>query len=157
MIKNEELVCCLELPTRLNCRSPFLDDCSTSYYDGSIAGITRCAVCSRVYRYGMVAWDDDPEDVEVRIFLFNFLMIASQANQSLKSIERESRNIKPQENTFSLVLAAKYFQKCILEARCLDAFTLKELEPFTSLKGWPEKTQSKYWFKLLEIPMQAKD
>jgi hypothetical protein len=107
---NEEIVCCLELPTRLNCHSPFLDDCSTSYYDGSIEGITRCAVCSRVYRYGIVAWDDDPEDVEVRIFLFDLLMIASPPNQSLKSIEQETRNIKLQESKFTLVLAAKYFQ-----------------------------------------------
>jgi hypothetical protein len=154
---NEEIVCCLELPTRLNCYSPFLDDCSTSYYDGSIAGITRCAVCSRVYRYSMVAWDDDPEDVEVRIFLFDLLMIASPPNQRLKSIEQETRNIKLQESKFTLVLAAKYFQKDILKARYLDEFNLKELEPFTLSEGWPRKAQSKYWFGALEIPMQMKD
>jgi hypothetical protein len=154
---NEEIVCCLELPTRLNCHSPFLDDCSTSYYDGSIEGITRCAVCSRVYRYGIVAWNDDPEDVEVKIFLFNFLIIASPPNQSLKSIVRETRNIKLQESKFTLVLAAKYFQKCILKTRCLDEFDLKKSESFTSMGGWPEKTQSKYWFGALEIPMQMKD
>ncbi len=52
---NDEIVCCLELPTSLGCRSPFLDDYSTGYYDGSTEGVTRCSVCSRVYRYGMVA------------------------------------------------------------------------------------------------------
>jgi hypothetical protein len=62
---NQFTPCCQQLEAFPGAKSPFSKIIALDFYDGPTSGITQCEICSSVYRFVMLDWDDDQE---VRIF-----------------------------------------------------------------------------------------
>jgi len=57
--------CCQQLEAFSDVKSPFSKIIALGFYDGPTSGIVQCEICSAIYKFEMLGWDDDQE---VRIF-----------------------------------------------------------------------------------------
>ncbi|MBI4854577.1 MAG: hypothetical protein HY819_22490 [Acidobacteria bacterium] len=62
--------CCKQLTKSPNSPSPFFRIIVLDYYDGAKAGILQCQICSSVYKFDMIDWD---EHQDIRIFTLSEL------------------------------------------------------------------------------------
>jgi len=57
--------CCQQFEVFPGAKSPFSKIIALGFYDGPTSGMAQCEICSAIYKFVMLDWDDDQE---VRIF-----------------------------------------------------------------------------------------
>lgn len=76
--------CCQRLEAFSNVKSPFTKIIALGFYDGPTSGIAQCEVCSAIYKFEMLDWDDEQE-----IRIFSLAPLASQAwNQMVNLLSK---------------------------------------------------------------------
>ncbi|GEM_PF-1452453 len=62
---NQFIPCCQRLETFSNIKSPFSKIIALGFYDGPTSGMAQCEICSAIYKFVMLDWDDSQD---IRIF-----------------------------------------------------------------------------------------
>ena len=154
----ESVVCCQSFVDIVS-KSSALKMIMLDYYDGPTSGLIKCEVCCRVYKFGMVDWDDDQE---IRIHAFAPMPPDSfQAVEEIKSKHEpkwwptgpEIDEILATAEEPTMVAAFSRWGDTVFAARNLMEDDLKDVQEWLSLT---DPTTARDWFSFLGLPRDFK-
>jgi hypothetical protein len=147
-------VCCQQF-TAVGLNRPSLKVIMTAYYDGPTAGLFKCDLCGRVYRFFMVDWDGKQE---VRIHALAPMPVDSfrrleelQAEHGPKWWPEglELEDVLAEAGNPNIVGAFSRNAETMFAARELTENDLKDIQEWFS-PNHVENTRD--WFSFLGIP-----
>jgi hypothetical protein len=124
------------------------------YYDGPTAGLMKCEMCSRVYKFMMVDWDDDQE-----IRVHALAPISPDAFQRIEQIKAkhdpkwwptgpEIDDIVATAETPTMVAAFSRWGDTVFAARNLTESDVKFVQEWLSRT---DTTTARDWFSFLGL------
>lgn len=154
----QSLICCQKFAEAGSNRSA-LKMITVGYYDGPTSGLVECEVCSRVYKFAMVDWDDRQE---VRIHAL--APISPTAFTRIEQIKErhgpklwltvpEIDEILAEAKAPTMVAAFSRWGETVFAARNLTENDVKDVQEWLSLT---DPTTARDWFSFLELPRDFK-
>ena len=163
-MKTDE-ICCRKIIELKEQGSPWREIIALGYYDGPTSGLAKCRLCSSVYKFDLLTWDDRQD---VRIYAFSPLP-ASAFQQAIDAlaplgaptwpvwvpiwqvpaeeravIDGRISNLLGQAGMIKFVIASEHLAKGIMSAKLLT-----ESESALVSSGKPIDNDD--WFTLLGL------
>lgn len=154
----EAVVCCQQFADPGTNRSA-LAIIMLEYYDGPTAGLMKCEVCNRVYKFVMVDWDDRQE-----IRIHALAPISSDSFERIKQMKSEHEpkwwpagpeidEILATAEDPSMVAAFSRWGDKVLAMRNLTESDLSHVQEWLSLA---DPASARDWFSFLGLQRDSK-
>jgi hypothetical protein len=166
----ESSVCCIDLEKFPTAKSPFSRQVALGFYDGPTSGMVQCEVCSAVYRFLMMDWDDRQE---VRVFSLASLPVQSleqviqtlspydppswplwfpkwqfPSNDIRQSVDRRIDEILATAEPPRVVVAWSRYGETILAAKSVDQRDIEEIQDWFAVE---DRKSQRDWFSFLGL------